>query len=310
MTSPSTGVVEKTRLRLKNFSLPVWLVLICLVTFSVLLGAGAAISKYAPPQPATISSPQEEVLLTGEEIQNGQETYLGRGGQHIGSIWGHGSYLAPDWTADLLHRWGLATAGVIYANDPTFTQADLEALPEPERASLEARVKQQFKPNRYELEADRLLLTNAQTQGLQEVFRQYEDLLAQGSPEHSIPHGWFHNPQEIHDVTAFFTWTAWAASANRPHAPFSYTANWPHDDLVGNEAPGQFLVWSIVSVIVLIAVIGLFLYVYLRQEDAEEVQAVPKRPAMRWATPSQKATTLFFGVAMVLFGVQMGRRFL
>ncbi len=56
------------------------------------------------------------------------------------------------------------------------------------------------------------------------------------------------------DVTSFFTWTAWAASANRPNAPFSYTVNWPHNDLVGNEAPGQFLVWSIVSVVVLIAV--------------------------------------------------------
>lgn len=178
MTSPSVGVAEKTRLRLKNFSLPVWLILICFVTFSFLLGAGAAISKYAPPQPATVTSPQQEVLLTAENIQNGQETYLGRGGQHIGSIWGHGSYLAPDWSADLLHRWGLATAGIIYANDPTFTQQNLEALSAPERASLEARVQQQFKRNRYHAQQEQLLLTNAQTQGLKQVFREYENLEA------------------------------------------------------------------------------------------------------------------------------------
>jgi nitric oxide reductase subunit B len=305
MTSPSIGVVERSRLRIKNFGLPAWLILICVVTFSVLLGAGAAISKYAPPQPTTVASPQQEVILTGEQIQNGQEVYLGRGGQHIGSIWGHGSYLAPDWTADVLHKWGLATAGVLYANDPTFSQEDLEALSVVERAELEARVKQQFKPNRYDKESEQLLLTNAQTQGLKQVFREYEDLLTNGSAEHSIPKNWFRNQEEVHDVTAFFTWTAWAASANRPNAPFSYTANWPHDDLIGNEAPGQFLVWSIVSVIVLIAVIGLFLYIYLRQEDAEEVQTVPERPAIRWATPSQKATSLFFGVAMALFGVQI-----
>ncbi|MFB6274549.1 MAG: nitric-oxide reductase large subunit [Halothece sp.] len=305
MTTPSIGVAKKKRFGVKNLSLPAWLVLICIVTFSVLLGAGAAISKYAPPQPATIASPQQETLFTGEDIQNGQELYLARGGQHIGSIWGHGSYLAPDWTADLLHRWGLATAGVLYANDPTFSQEELEALSAPERASLEARVEQQFKPNRYDAETEQLLLTEAQTQGLKHVFGEYKDLLTRGSAEHSIPSNWFRNPEEIHDVTAFFTWTAWAASANRPNAPFSYTVNWPHDDLVGNEAPGEFLVWSIVSVVVLIGVIGLFLYIYLRQGDADEVQTVPERPAIRWASPSQKATTLFFGVAMALFCVQI-----
>ena len=222
MTSPSIGVVERSRLRIKNFGLPAWLILICVVSFSVLLGAGAAISKYAPPQPTTVASPQQQVILTGEQIQNGQEVYLGRGGQHIGSIWGHGSYLAPDWTADVLHKWGLATAGVLYDNDPTFSQEDLEALSAPEKASLEARVQQQFKPNRYNEESEQLLLTNAQTQGLKQVFREYEDLLTNGSAEHSIPKNWFRNQEEVHDVTAFFTWTAWAASANRPNAPFSY----------------------------------------------------------------------------------------
>jgi len=63
--------------------------------------------------PEIMRAPQQEVVLTQAEIQAGQETYLARGGQHIGSIWGHGSYLAPDWTADVLHRWGLATAGVV-----------------------------------------------------------------------------------------------------------------------------------------------------------------------------------------------------
>jgi len=58
-------------------------------------------------------------------------------------------------------------------------------------------------------------------------------------------------------------------------------------------------------VVVLIGVIGLFLYIYLRQGDADEVQTVPERPAIRWASPSQKVTTLFFGVAMALFCVQI-----
>ncbi|MBE9241684.1 nitric-oxide reductase large subunit [Synechocystis salina] len=305
MANPSLEVMTLDRNRSRSFNLPVWLILVCVITFSVLLGAGAAISKYAPPHPGLVQSPQQETIFTAADVENGQVTYLGRGGQHVGSVWGHGSYLAPDWTSDVLHRWGLATAGVLYANDPGFSQADLEALSASDRALLEAQVQEQFKPNRYDGETDTLALTAAQAEGLKQVFADYQELLAHGSRIHSIPDGWFKSEQDIHDVTTFFVWTAWAAATNRPHAPFSYTANWPHDDLIGNQPPGQFLVWSIVSVMVLIFAIAAFLFIYLTQEEADEVQIVADRPAIRIATPSQKATSLFFGVAMALFGVQI-----
>ncbi|WP_088892465.1 nitric-oxide reductase large subunit [Leptolyngbya ohadii] len=307
MTSPSISLKSsQTTTRKRRFSLPAWLVLVCVISFSVLLGAGAAIARNAPPVPVAIESPQSEILLTQANIQSGQEIYLARGGQHIGSVWGHGSYLAPDWTADLLHKWGLATAGVLYNGNPDFDQAGLEALPVGDRASLEAQVAEQFKANRYDANTKVLTLTNAQTKALPQVFASYQTLLTNGSREHSIPSGWFKDNQQIHDVTAFFAWTAWAASANRPNAPFSYTANFPHDPLIGNTAPAQFLIWSIVSVVLLVAGIGVFLFVQLSQEDAEEVQVVAERPALRIPTASQKVTTLFFGVAMALFLVQIG----
>lgn len=305
MANPTFDIAVTTRKPLWQMSLPVWLVLICVVTFTVLISAGAAIYKNAPPIPATIVSPQQEIILTQERIQSGQETYLARGGQHIGSIWGHGSYLAPDWTADVLHRWGLATAGVLYNGDPNFNQADWEALSASDRALLQVKLRDEFKTNRYDSQTGTLRLTAAQTNGLQKVFEDYQILLAQGSAVHSIPSGWFIDAGQIRDVTAFFSWTAWAAAANRPNAPFSYTANWPHDDLIGNQPPAQFLIWSIVSVIVLIAAIALFLFVYLTQEDSEGIQTVATRPAIRLATPSQRVTTLFFGVAMALFLVQI-----
>ena len=295
-----------TLLKRQRLTLPVWLVSICIIAFTVLLISGAVIWKNAPPIPEVIRSERSQIVLTQPEIQAGQATYLSRGGQHIGSVWGHGSYLAPDWTADILHRWGLATAGVLYDGQPDFSQANLEALPAKERASLQAEVSQEFKTNRYDPETHELILTNAQTQGLTKVFEDYHELLAHGSVVHSIPDGWFEDDRQIHNVTAFFAWTAWAASANRPNAPFSYTANWPHDDLIGNQAPGQFIIWSIVSVMVLIVGTGVFLFIYLTQEEADEVQPVPARPAVRIPTPSQKVSSLFFGVAMTLFLVQIG----
>ncbi len=306
MTNPSIGLPVPVAIpHPRRFSLPAWLVLICLVTFTVLLLAGAAIWKNAPPIPVQVVSPQPEIILTQAEIQAGQETYLARGGQHIGSIWGHGSYLAPDWTADVLHRWGLATAGLLFNGKAEFSQADLEALPAVHRATLQAKVQNEFKVNRYAPETQTLTLTTVQAQALQKVFHDYHTLLSQGSIVHSIPSGWFKDDTQIHNVTAFFTWTAWAAAANRPNAPFSYTANFPHDDLIGNQAPPQFLIWSIVSVIVLIAAIAVFLFVYLTQESTDDVQLVAARPAIRRPTASQKVTSLFFGVAMALFFVQI-----
>ncbi|OKH20228.1 nitric-oxide reductase large subunit [Hydrococcus rivularis NIES-593] len=305
MANPTFDIAVPIRKPGRQLSLPAWLVSICIVTFTVLLSAGAAIYKNAPPIPATIVSPRQEVILTQENIQSGQETYLARGGQHIGSIWGHGSYLAPDWTADVLHRWGLATAGVLYNGDANFAQADWEALSASDRALLQVKLRDEFKTNRYDPDTGRLTLTAAQTQGLHQVFADYQTLLSQGSAVHSIPSGWFTDVGQIRDVTAFFSWTAWAAAANRPNALFSYTANWPHDDLIGNQAPAQFLIWSIVSVIVLIAAIAFFLFVYLTQEEAYKVLPVATRPAIRLATPSQRVTTLFFAVAMTLFLVQI-----
>jgi nitric oxide reductase subunit B len=285
--------------------LPAWLVLICIIAFTALLAAGAAIWKNAPPLPDEIQSPKQEIVIAKAQIQDGQATYLARGGQHIGSIWGHGSYLAPDWTADVLHRWGLATAGVLHNNDPAMSQSDLEALPAPERAALQATISEQFKTNRYDPNTHKLLLTDAQTRGLKQVFADYEHLLTYGSVIHSIPHGWFKEPSQIHNVTAFFAWTAWAAAANRPNATFSYTANWPHDPLIGNEQPGQFILWSIISVVLLIAGTGGFLLLYLTRESVDDLQSVTTRPTVRIPTASQKTTSLFFGVAMALFMVQM-----
>jgi nitric oxide reductase subunit B len=305
MTNPAIDIPITTSSVARRWSLPVWLVIICFVTFSVLLGAGVAIWKNAPPIPAIVRSPSHEIILTQADIKNGQETYLARGGQHIGSVWGHGSYLAPDWTADFLHRWGLATAGVLYDESPDFEQADLEAIEAPERASLEARVKQQFKTNRYDPETQELLLTEAQVKGIKQVFADYSELLKHGSAVHSIPDGWFTNDKQIHGVTAFFAWTAWTAAANRPNAPFSYTANWPHDDLIGNQPPAQFVIWSIVSVIILIGAIATFLFIYLRSED-ETLETAISTPAIPTITSSQKVTSLFFVVAMALFLVQIG----
>ena len=112
--------------------------------------------------------------------------------------------------------------------------------------------------------------------------------------------------QEGHQLTSFFAWLAWAAGTNRPGQPITYTSNWPYDPLVGNQPVPGTLIWSIVSVIILILFVGIAIFLYARymHEGDYKAKLVTKfrEPA---PTASQKATLAYFITAMALFVLQI-----
>ena len=57
-----------------------------------------------PPIPSQVVDPSGQVLFTGADVIAGQEVFLRNGLMEYGSIFGHGAYLGPDFTADYLHR--------------------------------------------------------------------------------------------------------------------------------------------------------------------------------------------------------------
>lgn len=83
-----------------------WVSLIIIITasFSVLGYFGIEIYRQAPPIPEFVTDTSGKTLFTGEDIREGQKVWQSTGGQELGSIWGHGAYVAPDWSADWLHR--------------------------------------------------------------------------------------------------------------------------------------------------------------------------------------------------------------
>src|SRR5574338_1466728 len=80
------------------------LVVVLVASFTVLGVVGYRAINTAPPIPSQVVTTDGRVLFTGETIRDGQNVWQSIGGQEVGSIWGHGAYLAPDWTADWLHR--------------------------------------------------------------------------------------------------------------------------------------------------------------------------------------------------------------
>ena len=78
--------------------------LIMFVSFSVLGGVGYKAINNAPPIPGKVIASDGRLLFTGETIRDGQNVWQSTGRQEIGMIWGDGAYVAPDWSADYLHR--------------------------------------------------------------------------------------------------------------------------------------------------------------------------------------------------------------
>ncbi len=115
------------------------------------------------------------------------------------------------------------------------------------------------------------------------------------------------DPVRLRQMSAFYFWTSWAASTNRPDDTVSYTNNWPYEPLVSNRATGDAVVWTGVSIIMLLAGISAMAWWYASRRDAEEERAAPETdPLGAWqATPSQRATIKYFWVVSALILTQM-----
>ena len=108
--------------------------LVMVLSFLVLGWIGTRIYQEMPPLPAKVVSTEGTVLIDEGEIQAGQNVWQSLGGMEVGSVWGHGSYVAPDWTADWLHReatfildrWATAEFGSEYAKLDGERQAQLQ----------------------------------------------------------------------------------------------------------------------------------------------------------------------------------------
>jgi nitric oxide reductase subunit B len=282
-----------------------------ILAFGGLIFGGYVINRSKPPIPVKVVSPAGDSMMTREDIINGQNYYFSRGGQHIGTIWGHGSYLAPDWSADYLHRMGLYIAarhhGLSLEDSRGFTQSDFKALDSQEQARLSVMVKDEIKTNRFSPETGVLELTQFQTEAVEALTDYYTHLLKTGDERMGLQAGIVRSNEEGRLVSAFFSWLAWAAGTLRPDADYTYTTNWPYDPLVGNQPLPDFLIWSIVSVIILILGIAAALFVYLRYigRDEYKTDLLVDFPEPN-PTPSQKATLLYFLTAVGLFVIQIG----
>lgn len=291
-----------------------WLGLFVVIaaSFAVLIYYGTEIYRLAPPIPTRVLTASGTVLFSGQDIKDGQNVWQSTGGQQVGSVWGHGSYVAPDWSADYLHResewllahWAKADYGV-----EAYADLDLEA-----QAALKARLKAELRTNTYNAETGDLVISELRAQSIAAVGDHYRRLYGGDASlddlreAYAIPKDVLPDATRRDQLASFYFWAAWVCSTNRPDSEITYTNNWPPEPLIDNQPTAAILVWSVLSFIVLLAGIGALSWYYVVESaHAESDPPIPDTDPMLAfdPTPSMLATTKYFWVVMALIVAQM-----
>jgi len=286
---------------MQNRRLWIALIVVIAASFAVLGGVGRRMIANAPPIPAQVVTTGGTVLFDRETILDGQNVWQSLGGQEIGSIWGHGAYVAPDWSADWLHR------EAVYVLN-SWAGGDYSTQTPEQQAALRARLQQEMRTNTYSPETGRVTISPVRAAAFESLARHYADVFQNGRDEYAIPRGALTDAARQRQMAAFFWWTAWAASTNRPGGSVTYTNNWPAEPLVGNAPTPSSLVWSVVSFILLLAGVGGMVWYFASQEREPAREPLPARDPLLGLEPtaSQRATLKYFWVVAALWVVQVG----
>jgi nitric oxide reductase subunit B len=289
-----------------------WFLLIGILaaTFTLLGYFGAEVYRAAPPIPDRVVSANGDTLMTEKSILDGQTAWQSVGGMQLGSIWGHGAYQAPDWTADWLHRelenWLEIGAREEYGEG-------WHSLSAQQQNALQYELKTEYRANTYDSSRGTAEVSERRAKAIKQTADYYHNLfgadpLLQSTREnYAMKENTLPDPERRERLTEFFFWTAWAAATERPDSNVTYTNNWPHEPLIDNRPSGENIVWSLISVVLLIAGVGglIWAWAFLRKEDKEPEAPLKDPLAAVRLTPSQKALGKYLLLVVGLFTFQV-----
>ncbi|WP_345777115.1 cbb3-type cytochrome c oxidase subunit I [Rhodanobacter sp. B2A1Ga4] len=272
--------------------------------FAGLLAITALAYRNAPSIPARVVDAQGNPLFSGDDIRGGQAVFLKYGLMDNGSIWGHGAYLGPDYSAAALHRIGEDAADAIEQQQ---YHQPLSELAPARQAAVRAETAVELKTNRYDPASDTLQLTAPEAAAYRQQVSHWTDYFLHPERNGGLKAGLITDPAELHQFSAFVTWAAWASVANRPGENYSYTNNFPYDPAVGNTPVPGALLWSALSLIVLLAGIAVVLLMFGKFDYLGWIsrgQHIHPHLLPGVASPGQRALVKFFVVVALLFLAQ------
>jgi nitric oxide reductase subunit B len=280
------------------------------VSFSVMLFFGREIYRQAPPVPEYVVTADGKQLFSGQDIKDGQNIWQSLGGQEIGTVWGHGAYQAPDWSADWLHK---EAVFMLDQRARDVENSPFSALSDEKKASIKVNVQNELRKNTYDPTSKNVVISAERAEAFRSNSEYYSKLftndpeMAKLRDDYSIPVNSIKDPERMRQLSCFFFWTSWACVTQRPGEAVTYTNNWPAEELVGNRPTGSLLLWTGFSVIILIAGIGIMVWYYARLRSKPNENVIPEIfPLLKESqTPSQRAILKYFWVVSALLLVQV-----
>ena len=286
------------------------LIAVLVITFTFLGWGGVEIYRTAPPIPDQYIDINGKVLITEEDILDGQSAWQRTGGQQLGSVLGHGAYQAPDWTADWLHRELVAWLDI---RSEELYGRNFAAATDDQKAVLNAQLKKEYRGSNVN-DKDQVVLSDTRIAAMNAIAPYYiglygnEPSLQKSRENFAMKNNTLPNIEDRQKLTNFFFWTTWIASTERPGTDATYTNNWPHEPLIDNVPTSENIMWSIASVVFLIAGVGFLIWgwSFLRKEEDVKEATPDKDPLTKIAlTPSQKALAKYGVLVVALFVFQV-----
>ncbi len=288
------------------------LLVVLIASFTVLLSLGSEIYREKPPIPTAYVDINGQSVFSQNDVEQGQLVWRSMGGHQLGSVWGHGSYVAPDWTADWLHReaqaWLNITAELRYGK--SFAELDAEI-----QAGLELALRKDIRHNTVVSLPNgetQVTLSDTRIQAIKQVSEHYISLfgsdpeLSSLREQYAMKEGTLPSLERREKLNAFLFWGAWAAVTERPGLDYTYTSNWPYDPQIGNTPTPNNIVWSILSIVALIAGIGALVWYHASCKHDELPEPAKQDPLFfTKPTKSQKAVGKYFVTAVGLFLLQV-----
>ena len=282
-------------------------ILVMIFGFTILTIITVETYNNAPPIADRVVDAQGHTVFTGDDVLRGQEVFLKYGLMEHGTLWGHGAYLGPDYTAEYLHRLAeisretLATIqhGKPYAEIATSSAREIDET-----------VRVETKENRYDPSTGTLRFTPGEVAAFTQQKLEWGEYFGGSTAAAGLPAHYISDRADLDALTAYFAWATWATVANRPGKDYSYTNNWPYEPMVGNLPTASAYLWSALSLITLLGGLGAILLVFGKfdylgwRSDGIADHRHDHHTAERELTPSQRTTRFFFAVVAILFLLQ------
>ncbi|MEO6902486.1 MAG: nitric-oxide reductase large subunit [Bacteroidia bacterium] len=291
-----------------------WILLFFVIgaSFFVLGFFGYEIYQQAPPIPEKVVTTSGKILFTGQEIKDGQNVWQSMGGQEVGSIWGHGAYLAPDWTADRLHREAVIILDewAIKMGTTSYKALDME-----QQAALKARLNKELRTNTYNKVSSAITVSETRAYAIETLNGYYSGLFMADTTFNKLRSDYSIAKNTIKDIglmrkmNAFLFWASWVCVTERLGSAISYTHNWPPDKLIGNVVTGDLVIWTGFSVIMLLVGIGILILYHTKTKVEGDLELPIEDPLMNQnLTPSMRAVEKYFWAInfLILIQVAMG----